>query len=107
MDATMRKVGVGGHVNGYDVLIVGDGLYVGNDSADDGRGRVWRHPVPDYRTKIGRLAARPGFRLGWGRFPDGAEVLYLYDADDNGFGYAFNVTDPELSEWGYAPFTRT
>ena len=50
------------------------------------------------------LAARPGFRLGWGRFPDGAEVLYLYDRDDGGFGYAVNLTAPGCSEWGYAPF---
>ena len=49
-------------------------------------------------------AARPGFRLGWGRFPDGAEVLYLYDRDDDNFGYAVNLTSPTCSEWGYAPF---
>ena len=48
--------------------------------------------------------ARPGFRLGWGRFPDGAEVLYLYGADDGGFGYAVNLASPACSEWGYAPF---
>ena len=53
---------------------------------------------------IGDLAARPGFRLGWGRFPDGAEVLYLYDATDGGFGDAVNPTMPDCSEWGYAPF---
>jgi hypothetical protein len=52
----------------------------------------------------GDLAVRPGFRLGWGRFPDGAEVLYLYGRDDGGFGYAVNLTAPECSEWGYAPF---
>ena len=49
-------------------------------------------------------AARPGFRLGWGRFPDGAEVLYLYDRDDGGCGYAVNLTAPDCSEWGYTPF---
>ena len=50
------------------------------------------------------LAARPGFRLGWSRFPDGAEVLSLDDAGDGGFGYAVNLTAPDCSEWGYAPF---
>ena len=50
------------------------------------------------------MAARPGFRLGWGRFPDGAEVLYLYDRDDGGVGFAVNLTAPGCSEWGYAPF---
>ena len=55
-------------------------------------------------TAIGNLVARPGFRLGRGRFPDGAEVLYPYDRDDGGFGYAVNLTIPDCSEWGYAPF---
>ena len=66
------------------------------------RGRVRVGPAvggPD-----GDLAARPGFRIGWGRFPDGAEVLYLYDKDDGCFGYAVNLASPASSEWGYAPF---
>src|SRR3712207_1721716 len=44
-------------------------------------------------------------RIGWGKFPDGNEVIYLYDADDDYFGYAINLHDPVCSEWGYAPFT--
>ena len=64
-----------------------------------------RFPVPNYGTAIGDLAARPGFRLGWGRFPDGAEVLSLYDRDDGGFGYAVNLTVPEFGGWRYAPAT--
>ena len=32
--------------------------------------------MPDYGAAIGDLAARLGFRLGWGRYPDGAEVRY-------------------------------
>ena len=47
-----------------------------------------------------RRPGRPGFRLGWGRFPDGAAVLSLDDRDDGGFGYAGNLTVPECSEWG-------
>jgi len=42
-------------------------------------------------------------RIGWGQLPD-SEVIYLYDKDDDNFGYALNITDEELSEWGYAPF---
>ena len=60
--------------------------------------------MPDHRRRIGELAARPGFRLGRGRFPDGAGVLYLYDAGDGGFGYAVNLTAPGCSRWGDAPF---
>jgi len=42
-------------------------------------------------------------RIGWGQLPD-SEVIYLYDKDDDNFGYALNITDEQLSEWGYAPF---
>jgi hypothetical protein len=56
--------------------------------------------VPDDGTAIGELAESLGFRLGWGRFPDGAEVLYLDDRVDDGFGYAVNLTAPNCSEWG-------
>jgi hypothetical protein len=35
---------------------------------------------------------------------DDAEILYFYDRNDDGFGYALNVSDPQLSEWGYSPF---
>ena len=43
-------------------------------------------------------------RFGWGKFPDGGdEVLYLFDAADENFGYAVNLNDPHCSEWGYAP----
>ena len=43
-------------------------------------------------------------RIGWGKLPDGDEVIYLYDAADDYFGYAINLNDIQGSEWGYAPF---
>ena len=46
----------------------------------------------------------PRARVGWGRFPDGDEVIYIFDADDHNVGYAVNLHDPTGSEWGYAPF---
>ncbi len=93
----LEKIGTAGHVAGYDVLILADAVIV-TDAAGS-----CRFPVPDYGTKIGELAERPGFRLGWGRFPDGAEVIYLSDRDDGGFGDAVNLTMPDCLEWGYAP----
>jgi hypothetical protein len=60
--------------------------------------------VPHYGISLGDLTARPGFRLGWVHMEDDAEILYCYDRDDGDFGYALNLTDPGLSEWGYAPF---
>ncbi len=92
-----EKIGTAGHVAGYDVLILADAVIV-----TDADGSRW-FPVPNHGTSIGDLAARPGFRLGWGRFPDGAEVLSLYDRDDGGSGDAVNLTMPGCSEWGYAP----
>jgi hypothetical protein len=88
-----------GRIAGYDVFVRGDLVVV----LPDGE-LVQRHLVPDHGTGLGELAARDGFALGWGRFPDAAEVLYLYDKLDEGFGYALNLSDPGLSEWGYAPF---
>jgi hypothetical protein len=56
---------------------------------------------------LGRFAtAARDLRLGWGRFPDDAEVIYLYDRADACFGYAVNLDWPDGSEWGYAPFAR-
>jgi len=43
-------------------------------------------------------------RLGWTRLEGGDEVIYLYDKEDNNFGYAINLDSPQCSEWGYAPF---
>src|SRR5262249_3092321 len=88
-----------GHVAGYSVIIGADRVAV---TAPDGRSLV--HDVPNYGTSMGQLVRRPGFKLGWARFPDDAEVLYFYDRDDDGFGYALNVDHPGCSEWGYAPF---
>jgi hypothetical protein len=88
-----------GRVAGDDVFVRGDLVAVLRDGE-----LIRRHVVPDYGTGLGELAARDGFALGWGRFPDDAEVLSLDDKGDNGFGYALNLSDPGLSEWGYAPF---
>lgn len=95
----MHLIGRAGHVAGYDVLVSGDTVTVTKGGAV-----VARHTVPDYRTAFGELSARPGFALGWGRFADGAEVVYCYDRNDGGFGYAVNLGQPDCSEWGYAPF---
>jgi hypothetical protein len=89
-----------GQINGYSVFIIDDHISV---LAPDGRALF--HPVPNYGASIDALAAWPGFRTGWAQFRDGAEVLYFYDRDDAGFGYALNVTNPDCSEWGYCPWS--
>jgi hypothetical protein len=98
----MEYVGRAGHIAGYDVLIAGDRLLVTHAAS----GCEWRHVVPNYGTAISQLAQAPGLRLGWARFPDEAEAIHLYDVDDGNFGYALNLSDPALSEWGYAPFAN-
>jgi hypothetical protein len=45
-------------------------------------------------------------KLGFAAFADFA-VIYLYDKADENFGYAVNLQDPNLSEWGNAPFPNT
>lgn len=40
-------------------------------------------------------------RITVGELPDGMTIVNLYTQRD--FGYAYNVTCPEFSEWGYLP----
>jgi hypothetical protein len=93
---TTARIGIGGTVNGYGVLVVGDVVVVERDGAEIARSHV---------EGLGRfVAAARDLRLGWGQFPDGAEVIYVYDKGDECFGYAVNLACDWSSEWGYAPF---
>ena len=40
-------------------------------------------------------------RITVGELPDGQRIVNLYTEAD--YGYAYNMTAPELSEWGYLP----
>src|SRR5687768_10495339 len=78
---TMAKIGVGGTIE--------------RDGAGVARRRV---------EGLGQfVVAARDLKLGWGQFPDDAEVIYLYDAGDGGFGHALNLACGWCSEWGYAP----
>jgi hypothetical protein len=93
---TVAQVGVGGTINGYRVLVLGDVVTIERGGAEVARRRV---------DGLGRfVGAARDLKLGWGQFPDDAEVIYLYDAGDGGFGYALNLGCGWCSEWGYAPF---
>ncbi len=98
--AAVAHIGQAGHVAGYDVFLAGDTLHVIHAAS----GYEWRHVVPNFGTALADLARQPGLRLGWARFPDDAEAVYVYDAEDGNFGYALNLSDQALSEWGFAPF---
>lgn len=92
----INRIGTGGAINGYEVLIVGDVVTV---SSDD-------EPMQQQTVKgLSRFVTRAGdLRLGWAQLSD-FEVIYIYDRSDEAFGYAVNVDAPDLSEWGYSPFS--
>jgi hypothetical protein len=88
----------GSHIAGYDVLITRGHFTLHCDGKTD------HYEVPNHGPDIAELMDRPGARVGWGCFPDGDEVIYLYDVDDGNFGYALNLSCGWCSKWGYAPF---
>ncbi len=94
----LQLIGTSAHIAGYDVFLSGDTVAVLNDE-----GVVTRRTV----AGLGAFVANAkDLRTGWGQFPDGMEVIYLYDRGDDNFGYAVNLQCAEFSEWGYAPFGR-
>ena len=97
-NTTMACVGVGGTVNGYGVVVLGDQVVIERDGEEVARRQV---------EGMGRFATTArDLRLGWGQFTDDAEVIFLYDRGDDCFGYALNLDWPDGSEWGYAPVNR-
>ena len=97
-DARQQVLAQSGHLGGYEVFLQGDTVTVLDDD-----GIVTRQTV----AGLGAFVARAKqLRTGWGQFPDGMEVIYVYDRGDDNFGYAVNLQDEQCSEWGYAPFAR-
>jgi hypothetical protein len=90
----MLKYMIIGGVQNYTVLMADDCIEV------TGNGITRYEKVPGLG---GFLSRAKDIRFGWGRLPD-SEVIYIYDKGDDNFGYALNITDGQLSEWGYAPF---
>ncbi len=87
--------GLIGGVAGYVVVTKGDDVTVAGDN-----GKKAEESVQGLGKFIQEQQGK--LKLGWGRTVD-FEILYLYNPED-GFGYAVNLDDPGLSEWGYAPF---
>ncbi|MGE0539212.1 MAG: hypothetical protein AB7R89_03445 [Dehalococcoidia bacterium] len=95
-DTTQQFIAQSGHIGGYDVFLHGDTVTVLDDE-----GIVTRQTVDGLGAFITRAKS---LRTGWGQFPDGMEVIYLYNRGDDNYGYAINLQAEHLSEWGYAPF---
>jgi hypothetical protein len=85
-----------GHIYVYEVIMTPDRVVVLSEHE-----KVIAWKKVDGLGKFIQQAAC--LRLGWAKLPD-FEVIYIYDKADNNFGYAVNITDTSLSEWGYAPF---
>ena len=95
----MVSPGIAGQVGDYRVVTLEDTLAVLRDDAE-----VARRSVPGlgaFVTKANEL------QLGWGRFPDGMEMLYRYDRGDDHCGYAVTLQTEDGSEWGHAPCRGT
>jgi hypothetical protein len=85
-----------GHIKDYDYFILNNSLVVIDQS------KIVSYKLVDGLEKFVKKAKQ--LRAGWAQFPS-FEVIYLYDKSDGNFGYAINLQDPSLSEWGYAPFS--
>jgi hypothetical protein len=90
--------GLIGGVAGYSILTKGDRVTVAGENGKKAEESV-RGLGKFIQEHQGRI------KLGWGRTAD-FDIIYLYSRED-GFGYAVNLDDPILSEWGYAPFEPT
>ena len=95
-DASVYRFVQAGPLAGYTVYLSGDTVTVLDDE-----GLVTRQTV----NGLGAFVAQAkDLRTSWGHFPDGMEVIYVYDQAADNFGYAVNLQTAQRSEWGYAPF---
>lgn len=86
----MKQI-ISGHVVGFDIFAPDDVVTVANDR------KVVQQRKVEGLSKF--LADHQGrVRLTLGRTED-FTVVGLWGPD--GFGYALNLEDPDLSEWGY------
>lgn len=82
---------VSGHIGDFDVFVFQDVITVINDQRI-----VLKRKVHGLSRFLSRHRGK--VRLTLGRTEDFA-ILGLYGPE--GFGYAVNLDDPALSEWGY------
>lgn len=91
---TGKVEAISGRIGGFTVRVVGSEITV-----EAGGRQLTQERVPGLQEFLTRAK---DLRLGLGQTED-FNIIYLYDAKDDNFGYAVNVEDPDLSEWGYAP----
>jgi hypothetical protein len=95
MEATMQPVPVNalvsGHVGGFDLFTLNDTVTV-----MVGKRVLLKHKAPGLSDFLERNGGQ--VRLTLGRTDD-FTIFGLWDAE--GYGYALNLEDPILSEWGH------
>lgn len=90
----MNGAGLYGRIRTYEVVVLGDMIAV----------LVNGSPIAGKTVAgLARFISSRTVKLGWTRTAD-FEIVHLYDPQDGNFGYALNVTAPDLSEWGYSYF---
>jgi hypothetical protein len=88
----------------YIVAVMGDSVHVHTTAEAEA---VGLEPLAlDLAVdRIGAfVASARDLRIGYATTPDDA-IVYVYDAGDDGIGFAVNLTAPQFSEWGYAGTT--
>jgi len=89
-----RKPYLAAQLDQYLVTVWGDLIL-----AIDGDGNARKRVASGLQDLI--LRANCDVMIGLGRTRH-FEIVYVYQRSD-GYGYAFNLDAPDLSEWGYAP----
>ena len=93
-------VGRAGHVAGYDVFLAGDTMLVTH--AASGPGVAARRP--ELRHGAGGAGAAAGAAARVGALPRRCRGDLLLRRRGRQLRLRLNLSDPALSEWGYAPF---
>jgi hypothetical protein len=83
-----------GHIHNLDLFVAADQVTVISET-----GVVTVQFVPGLSRFVHE---GQDLKLGFAAFADFA-VIYLYDKAADCFGYAVNLQDPNLSQWGDAP----
>ena len=93
------RIGLVAEIADYEITIVGDTVTVTYRDAE----RAGELVTTQQATGLARYVARAReLRVALAQFPD-FEVVYLFDLDQDGYGYAVNLQVPPFSEWGTAP----
>lgn len=95
MTAEFDRIWMPGFVNGYEVLVQGDTVYVlkGATIVTEQRARG----IEAFLANVKDL------RMGLEQLEDGVEAIYLCDKGAENYGYIVNLRIPSCSAWRHVP----